>query len=49
MYILIIWAASSILFFSIVIGTEYLIIPRLNPSSKFRVWWRNNIIGYYEE
>lgn len=49
MEILIAWAASSILCFSIVIGTESFIIPKLSSTSKFKKWWRRHVIGCYEE
>lgn len=48
MEILIAWALTSIVLLVSIIGTESLLIPRLNPSSKFRIWWRRHIIGYYD-
>lgn len=49
MEILVSWAVTSLLLILLMILIESLIIPRLRDSAKFKIWWRNNVIGDFDE
>jgi hypothetical protein len=49
LFILFIFIATVFSLFTLLALIEEYIIPKTKPSSKFRKWWRNNIIGSLDE
>jgi thiosulfate reductase cytochrome b subunit len=48
-YILVIPVLVSLVLFTTLAIIEEYLLPRLKPTSKFRNWWRNHIIGTSEK